>query len=55
VLSKKAEPVLVQGNKVRAESQQVSVRNKTCTRYCNRNRETLIGELLGLVQLNNLG
>jgi len=25
------------------------------TRYCKGNRETLIGELLGLVKLNNLG
>ena len=38
---------------VRAEI--VLVHNKTCTRYCSRNRETLTGELLGLVQINNLG
>ena len=29
--------------------------NPVFTRYCNRNGETLMGELLGLVQLNNLG
>ena len=47
--------MLVQALALRAESEQVSEHNKTCTRYCNRNRETPMGELLGLVQLNNLG
>jgi len=41
---------------VRIETVLVQVHhNKTCTHYCNRNGETLMGELLGLVQINNLG
>jgi hypothetical protein len=35
---------------VRAETLLVQIHYKTCIHYCSRNREALMGELLGLAQ-----